>query len=78
MYTEGSMMRRAAAVLLLLGALALILAPAVSAAVALIQGQLEEALYYFAPLLLLPLGFLTYGVVSSLRHGRGHGEPLSR
>jgi hypothetical protein len=72
------MMRRTAAVVLLLGALALILGPSVVAVVALVRGELDAALYSFAPLLLLPVGFLLYGLVSSIRHGRGHGEPLSR
>jgi hypothetical protein len=72
------MIRRILVALLSLVALVLILGPATVAAMALVRGELEAALYAIGPLLLLPAGFLVVGLVSSLRHGREHPTPFSR
>lgn len=59
--------QRAAAVLLLLGALILLLGPVSVAAVALVDGDWALALSASAPLSLLPPGFFGFGVWSSVR-----------
>jgi hypothetical protein len=61
------LIKKATAVLLLLGTLILFLGPAAAAGVALASGDWASALAAFAPLSVLPLGFLAFGLLSSLR-----------
>jgi len=61
------LIKRAITVLLLLGTLILFLGPAAAAGVALASGDWASALSAFAPLSVLPLGFLGFGLLSSLR-----------
>jgi hypothetical protein len=67
------MFRRRVALLLLLGALALVLAPALIAGLALLRGEHEAALDAFWPVFLVPLAFLIFGLVSSFRRN-GTGD----
>lgn len=66
------MARRVAALLLLVAAFALVLAPAVLAALALIRGEPDAAFDVFWPVFLVPLGFLIFGLFSSLRQTDRH------
>jgi ABC-type tungstate transport system substrate-binding protein len=68
-------MMRTIGVLLTLLALALFLGISASAVLAATRGELDRALQTFAPLLSLPIGFLIYGLISSLRQSR---EPPTR
>jgi len=63
----GFMYRRTLVLVVLLVALALIAAPAVIAALALLRGDADEAWSVFGPVLLVPLGFLLVGLTSSFR-----------
>jgi hypothetical protein len=72
------LIRRATAVLLLLGALTLFLRPAAAAAVALASGDWTSALSAFAPLSVLPLGLLGFGLLSTLRRAIARHATRSR
>ena len=67
------MFRRTVVGLLLLVALALVLAPALIAAFALLRGEHNAALEAFWPVFLVPLVFLIFGLVSSFRR-KANGE----
>ena len=73
------MLRRVAALVLLIVPLALVVAPAYVATLALVRGEHGLAFDAFWPVFLVPLGFLVFGVSSSLRRAeRGDGGRDSR
>jgi hypothetical protein len=72
------MMRTVGAVLITLLALVLVLGTGASAALAAAKGALDDALQTFGPLLLLPIGYLVFGLVSALRHNRNSRTRSSR
>ena len=66
------MPRRVAALLLFVAALSLVLAAAFLASLTLIRGERDEAFDVFWPVFLVPLGFLIFGLFSSLRQTNRH------